>query len=768
MTAPAERAARPLRGLRVVTLSDDRLPSLGKAFVDLGADVEVLQPSPRAPDHRPLLEMLESRGKRFAAIAAGPVEQSLRDKLRQADVLICTPGVNGVTDVDAVARAHPHLVIAVVTDFGLTGERRDWAGSEAVFHALGGTLSRSGEPGREPLMPPGELFTRGAAQQIAWGVLVQLRQALHGSVRRGAVLDCSIFECGIACFDPAFGMAGSGTPDSVTTRGRPDAGSVYPIFRVRDGFVRVSVLARGQWAALLEWMGRPLELAGEELLTNPGRHARADLVVPAMAAFFQDMTCEGLVAECRGRRIPASRVLSIGDVLTEAHYREVGVLTAVGQVDGRDVIAAEGMARINGVRTVPRPVSGSDEAFRSCADAPLPAGAGPLDGLTVLDLGVIVAGAQASLVFAEQGARVIRVENRQFPDGMRRSFEQLTPALARGHLGKENIGLDLSSDAGRELFTELVRKADIVISNFKPGTVERLGISYADLVDINPGIICMESSAFGDVGPWRSAMGYGPLVRAGSGLTWLWRRDAGSTYFGDGITIYPDHLAGRVCALAALACVLDRERTGTGAHITVAQSDITLVQLAELLAAESIDPGAVQPPGRPARGLVGTVVLAAAGEDEWCVVDPRTTEQLAALRRHLGLAPEDDLDGALADHVRARDARSVADELQAAGVPAAPMLRPHELADDPAVRKRQTLFTTRVAGTDDEVLVERYPILVDGERPRHPDPAPNFGQHTCTVLTELGRDSGEVERLVADGVAQMAESLRLVIGDSGR
>ena len=89
-----------MRGLRVVTLSDERLPSLGKAFVDLGADVEVLQSSPRASDHRPLLDMLESRGKRFAAIPPGPVEQSLRDELRQADVLICTPGVNGVTDVD--------------------------------------------------------------------------------------------------------------------------------------------------------------------------------------------------------------------------------------------------------------------------------------------------------------------------------------------------------------------------------------------------------------------------------------------------------------------------------------------------------------------------------------------------------------------------------------------------------------------------------------------------------------------------------------------
>jgi crotonobetainyl-CoA:carnitine CoA-transferase CaiB-like acyl-CoA transferase len=759
VSAPLEDRARPLRGICVVTLADHWMPSLAKTFADLGADVEVLRHRRFATSGRPLLDLIGARGKRFTELDEAGERAVIEERLRSADVLICSPGANGVKgmdDVEALAQAFPHLVVAVVTDFGVDGGRQEWLGSEAVYNALAGTLSRSGEPGRPPFLPPGELFMRGAAQQIAWGILVALVRAMDGPVRRGAVLDCSIFECGIVCLDPAFGMTGSGTPDSVEMVGRPDAGSVYPVFEVRDGYVRVCVLAKGQWASLLEWMGNPPELLGDDLLTNPGRHAKAHLVVPAMAAFFARMTTDELVRQCRERRIPASKVLSVADVLEEEHYRQAGVLTQLTTENGQAIVTAEGMARINGIRTVPRTTEVAADAWPTSSATAAPEGSGPFHGITVLDLGVIIAGAEASVVFAQQGARVIRVENKNFPDGLRRSFDHLSPALARGHLGKENVGLDLRSDEGREIFKELARRADIVVSNFKPGTLERLGISYEELAAVNPGIICVESTAFGDSGPWRTAMGYGPLVRAGSGLSWLWRHDAEGTYFADGITVYPDHLVGRICSIAAAACLLDRRRTGVGAHVTVAQSDIALVQLGELLAADSLRPGSVQPPGRPAPSLLRTVILPAAGVEQWCVVDPRTPEQMGLLRSFLELGAEDDVDTAVAAFVASRDPHTAAAALQAKGIPAAPMLRPHETADDEGLRQRRMHFTTPVAGTDQEVLVERYPVLSSSYRTPQPSPAANFGAHTRTVLAELGRTPEEVDRLLSEGIAQEA------------
>jgi crotonobetainyl-CoA:carnitine CoA-transferase CaiB-like acyl-CoA transferase len=114
---------------------------------------------------------------------------------------------------------------------------------------------------------------------------------------------------------------------------------------------------------------------------------------------------------------------------------------------------------------------------------------------------VIVAGATVGQLVAQLGARVIRVGNMNFPDGMRRSFDWSTPAQARRHRGKESVGLDLRSDQGRRIFLDLARQADVVASNLKPCTVERLGIFSADLAEVNQRIVCVESRAFGHTGP---------------------------------------------------------------------------------------------------------------------------------------------------------------------------------------------------------------------------------------------------------------------------
>jgi len=571
------------------------------------------------------------------------------------------------------------------------------------------------------------------------------------------VLECSIFEAGIVSLDPGYGMVGSGTPDIMTAHDRPDAGHLYPIYKVSDGYARVCHLTNSQWQAQLDWMGNPSELTDrDDLLSVPDRQARWSEVGPIIEAFYAPMTKEELVKECRARRIPASAVFTVGDVLVEEHYRFTGAIGELGTIDGKPVISAEGMACIDGRRTRPR-AGGESAPAEPWPAVPADAAAGPypLSGLTVLDLGAIVAGPVAGQTFAEQGARVIRIENTKFPDGMRRGdFGTIRPTLARGHRGKESTGIDLRTDHGRELFYEMVQHADIVLSNFKPGTVDRLGIAYDDLVKINPRIVCIESCAFGDTGPWSTAMGYGPLVRSGTGQTWLWRENAESDYFADGITIFPDHLAGRVCAATALACVIDRLRTGHGAHATVAQSDVALVQLADVLAIESVAPGSVQPPGDVSHHLLSQVVLPAAGDDEWCIVDPQTQDQLAALRRVVGASDDADVDAAVAAYVREREPEGLARELQAAGVPAGRMLRIADLLEDPALQSRHMYITTYVSSEDSDVPVERCPVLSDALQLPDMFPMPMFGAQTRAVLAELGHSAEEIEQLVADGIAQ--------------
>lgn len=753
--------AAPLRRLQILTLADGRLPFLGKSLADLGADVEVSEAPPGHFDT--IRQLIQTRGKRYVQSSA-PAEH-LAARLPGIDVLIATPqdlAAHG-TSSEQIAAAHPELVIALLSDFGLTGPRADWSGSEAVFKALSGSLSRSGEPGRAPLLPPGDIFVRSAAVQIAWTIVAAAYRAIDG--RGGAVLDCSIFEAGAICLDPGNGMAGSGTPDIVNAHGRPAAAHLYPIYRTKDGFVRLVLLAKGQWAAMLDWMQHPPELADPELELTQVRQEQPERVLPFVQAFVEDMTTDELVTECRVRRIPASAVLSPADVLNEPHFQHSGVLTEIGQADGKPVITAEGMARINGVRAV----AGERDAGtpvvqpRPAAGPSLGQGPHPLSGITVLDLGVIVAGSVASQLFAELGARVIRVENTGFPDGMRRSFDFISPSMARGHRGKESLGLDLRSEKGRQIFLELAARADVVVSNFKPGTLERLRISYDDLVHVNPRIVCVESTAFGDSGPWRTAMGYGPLVRSGGGHSWLWRENAESEFFADGITIFPDHLVGRVCALTALACLLDRRCGGDGAHVTVAQCDVGLVQIDELLAAESVTAGAAQPPGVLAgRRLLTEIVLPAAGDDQWCVVDPQTPAQLGALAQLLGVQPGPQLQQALHEWLTDREPSRAAAELQRAGVPAAQMVRVVELAEDQALLAREMYASVAVTGTDDVVLVERFSVPRESLAYPHLDPMPMFGTHTRTILAGLGHSEREIDELFAEGVAQESELVHQV------
>jgi crotonobetainyl-CoA:carnitine CoA-transferase CaiB-like acyl-CoA transferase len=761
MTDSSQRGRSPLLGLRVVSLADDVLPWLSSSFVDLGADVDVLVSGTSEEAGESLRDLLTTRGKRIESLSHDTAEarRQLEGRLRDAQALLITPSsmsAVGCADPSEIRHAYPHLVVAVLTDFGLTGERKNWVGSELVYQALGGTLSRSGQPGRPPLPLPGELFLRSAAQELAWAVLTSVYRSLAQPGRAGAVLDCSIFEAGAACLDPAFGITGSGTPDTVEAYGRPDAANIYPIFRVRDGFVRLCLLAKGQWLAMRSWMGDPPDLMGDDLLTNPGRWAKNDLVVPMIADFLASMDCATVVAECRERRIPGAKVLSLSEVLTEEHYRTSGVLTEVGELAGRPVTAAEGMVCVHGRRQVPN--------LQLAAAAPSSPGWGPvneepgdypLSGLTVLDLGVIVAGATVGQLFAQLGARVIRIENANFPDGMRRSFDWSTPAQARGHRGKESVGLDLRADEGRRIFLQLVAAADVVTSNFKPGTLERLGLSYDDMAAVNPRIVSVESSAFGDTGPWRTAMGYGPLVRAASGQTWLWREDIDSEYFADGITVFPDHLVGRVCAFAALACVLETRRTGRGARVTVAQCDVGLVQLAEHLAQESLAPGSVLPPGS-SRHLLAEVLFPAQGDDQWCVVDPQTPEQLAALRGAVVGPGEATTEEAVAKFVSCRQAGEAAEQLQRLGVPAARMMRAIDMAHDSALGSRDWHERTEVAGTDHVIAVERYPVLTSDFPVPALAPMPLFGADTRAVLVEFGAPQSEVDALFSLGVAQQS------------
>jgi crotonobetainyl-CoA:carnitine CoA-transferase CaiB-like acyl-CoA transferase len=808
---PPPRAAGPpgpLAGVRVLDLTDG-LGELGPRYLaDLGADVIRAEPpgGGRSRLAEPLaggvsLRYLTHNAGKRAVEADLARPEGRRQFLRlagTADILF-EPGpagwlaAGGLTPRELRAQ-FPALVVVSVSDFGWSGPYRDWAGSEQVYLAMAGVLSRSGLPGLPPLIPPGHLASESTGLQAAWAGVAAYLQRLHTGT--GDHADVSALEATALTLDPGFGIGGSatgGVPAGGGPRGRPDARHLYPIFRCRDGWVRICVLSPRQWAGMFRWLGDPPELSDPALAAIAARHAAAAALRPFYERHFAGLLREEAVARGQEHGVPTAAVLTLAEVadseqfaarqaftelpLGPGHPGRARVPTGLAVVDARRA-ALRGAAPAAGQHTAEiRAALAGPPGAAADTSAPGPGPGGPvrrpLDGIRVLDFGVIVVGAELGRLLADLGAEVIKVENRAFPDGSRQSLagEPISGGFAAGHRNKTSIGINLRDPRGKNLFRVLAAVSDIVLSNFKPGTLESLGLGYAELSAVNPEIIMADSSAFGPSGPWSRRMGYGPLVRASSGLTDLWRYPGVEGSYSDASTIYPDHVGARVSGVAVLAKLIERRRTGRGGTVSVAQAETILTELSAEIALESVRPGSVTATGNEVPGDAPRGVYPCAGDDEWVVITVRDDADFAALARATGqpelagapghataagrVAGREQIDAAVTAWTRRRTPRQAAAALQAAGVPAGPMLRIPDQLDDPHLLSRRFLAATRHPLIDGSLPGERASAVFE----RMPDPplnpAPLAGQQTREIAARLLHLSPEqIQSLLDDGVLE--------------
>ncbi|MET0454367.1 MAG: CoA transferase [Mycobacterium sp.] len=770
-----------LASVRVLDVGGPESDGVGRLLADLGADVLKIEPPGGASCRtaRPTISgasvafALNNANKRTAVLdAADPGDRGrFTELVAAADILVDgPPGTTafGATCADLADR-FDHLVALEITDFGTSGPHAGWQATDAVLYAMSTALSRSGPTAGRPVLPPYGIASAAAATQAAWVALSAYYHRLRCG--RGDYIDFSRFEAVLQCLDPPFGSEGQAAvgrkPSEELWRGRPRNQQIYPTFACRDGFVKICLLSAKQWRGMRAWLGEPDAFADPKFETIAARYFASDEINAAVAELFGPQTMDDLVAEGQRRGVPIAAVLTPAEALASEHLRSVGALTET-EVGGRTLQVPVGAFVLDGhhagIRR-PCPRAGADDADwvattpgAEAADASHsgPPTSRPFSGLRVLDLGVIVAGGELGRLFADLGAEVIKVESAAYPDGLRQTIpgQPMSRSWALTHRNELSLGLDLRDEGGAEIFRRLVADADAVFANFKPGTLAALGFSYDELRTINPRIILAESSAFGASGPWSARMGYGPLVRATTGISRLWSsddrggEDSCSRFF-DATTIFPDHVVARITALATLAALVSR----TSANVHISQAEVAVNQLATSYVTEAARVAGLDVTDDDAVHAV----YPCAGDDEWCVISARTDADRAALAKLLSIDElprgREEFVDIVASWTVSRDKADVVAAAQGAGVPAGPMNRAVDVLADPQVVHRglytelvHPLFSVPMSAEAHPAPFRRIP---DAEL----RPAPMPGEHTREIATRLlGLTDDETQRLIADGV----------------
>ncbi|WP_175650621.1 CaiB/BaiF CoA transferase family protein [Pseudomonas sp. Marseille-P9899] len=791
MQTRTRQADLPLSGVRVVELSFGQLEMCGRFLADLGAEVILVEPLGGVPS-RHAAPLYAGRSLRFASHNANKrsVEldldnaagrEALGRLLDSAQIFLEGAPRGWLERSGLAAHLRPDLVTLAISAFGRNGPYADFQASNTELLAMGAVLARSGIKGEAPLLPPGELAEESAALQAAWVVLSAYWNCLNGGL--GGVLDFSIHASTLQVLDPGMGVTGSAAGGrsalELAPRGRPPRGNGYPIFPCLDGAVRICLLNPRQWQGMSTWLGDDHPFTDPSFANLAKRFKVIREINALIAELFRQRPAAELVSEGQRRGVPIAAVATPGQVLEDPHFLARNSFVDLPLGEGLSGRVPGGYVEIDalpaGIRQ-PAPLLGEANGLSSDSVAAPPVverhPRRPFAGIRVLDLGVIVAGAELGRLLADQGAEVIKVESRDYPDGLRQSLDNapMSISFAQGSRGKQSFGLNLRDPRGVALFKQLVADADVVLSNFKPGTLESLGIGYEVLAAIKPDIIMADSSALGNHGPSSSSMGYGPLVRAATGLTWLWRYPGSDDGFSDSTTIFPDHFAARISAAAIAALLVRRQQRGIGGRVSVCQAEAILGALSTAFLEESLRPGSFVPQGNRSRFVAPSGVFPCAGDDEWCAISVTSDAQWRRLcevlerpdwldAAHLAsvdgrLARAEELEAGIATWTAQHTPLQVRDQLQAAGIPAGNMLRLDQMASDPQLLARGFFSTLRQPGLSAPLLTENTPALGPLPEPEI-RPAPFHGEHTLALAERLlGLDSAAREALVAASVLE--------------
>ena len=655
-------------------------------------------------------------------------------------------------------------------------------GGEIVHQALSGVMVTTGDQGREPLYGVG----RRTAHACGATAYISCLAALIWRDRTG---ESQAVEAITA--EAAAAMAQNLVTQyaySRTYASRRQYPGMLAQLKCRDGWLVLFAL-RG-WPAICRIFGVPHmaedpRFAGVAALRRNWSDAVALLREQARGRGVGE-----LIEQLQLAKVSSARIPTLPELLETPQYAGRGMFRTDGdgKLDSLGPVFRTGSPHR---ALAPAPEQGGRARFRtessarqSTLPAPVLRDRLPLQGLRVLDFTQAWAGPMTARALSFLGAEVIKIENgarldswrgpavgvndpASYPDrlGGARPYDRNALFNTQNH-DKTSISLDLKSPGGQDIARRLAAKCDVVLANFSPHALAKLGLGYEALSQGNAKLVMVEMPAFGNDGPWSSHVGMGKTMEAAAGMASL-------IGYGDGEPVltgpaYLDPIGGLHGASAVMTALAERNRTGRGQYVEVAQVEAAMHWIGEYILQTGRTGEVFRADGNRLTDVAPHDAFPCAGDDQWMVIscpDDDTWRRLVAATGVSDLADAkyealagrleyaESLKAALSDWSRARNKHEASDLLQAASVPAAPVNSGADVWRDPFLRSRGFIqeLTHPAAGTAE------YPGLAY-RLSRTPgairSPAPCFAEHTHEVLAGLlGLSRAEIDTLVETGAA---------------
>jgi crotonobetainyl-CoA:carnitine CoA-transferase CaiB-like acyl-CoA transferase len=764
-----------------------------------------------------LRHLLYNAGKLSLALnLASPMAWDLVDRLLvRADLVLAplqkSPEARRFLESERLGEVHPHLGLV---DVVLRRGASDPVPSDLVGVAAGGLLYGLGYPGVAPDYPAGRLAYKQASLVGAAVAIAMLFEATKGA--RGSHACISLQE---AIASTTIHFANQNLWRLLGTKVQRLGGRIATLYQAADGrWVTFGITPNTpqRWSTFAAWLAEAVGYHGLVGAEFPG-----DVYAPeyggethtALTTLCTSLPSDELAAQGQARGLLVVPVNTVDAIVGDDHLLARGCFVPVPHPAlGRTIRLPRLPIRSSAYEPVPRPAptlgQHSAAVLRGLADvecgefSALRAGGTvsgpdgddsipaepiaappsrqrtsrrrltrdslPLAGVRVVDFTWMAAGPLVTEVLANLGADVIKVESEARLDTLRTAVHAVpNPTIETSaffqdcNTDKRSITVNLGSPDGIRLALELVRGADVVTENFTSGVVDRLGLGYEAMRAVKPDIVMASFPVMGSFGPKATWRGIGNSVVAMCGL-------AGHTGAPDrkptGVQLHTDFTLAPLGAMAILAALIQRDRTGCGQYIEVAQYEAGIhlldTELIEYLA-NGVTP---ERRGNRSREMAPHGLFPCAGDDRWVAIAARDTVDWLEICRAMGnaallqrrdlrtlagrQAAEDEIEEAISAWTRGRDAWDVADALQRAGVPAGPVEDIEDLLErDPSMAGFFMEFAHPVGVP---FLAQNQPFLWNGQRlPIRR--APFFGEHNDAVFRdELSLDEEEIARLVTE------------------